>query len=419
MFDVDKWQEIFIALKKNKLRTFLTASGVVFGIFILITLLGIGKGFKNKMTANFGEFATNSAYFWTNTTTMPYLGLPKYRSYTFRNADLKTFKKRIPELEYIAPEINGWSSGAGANVHRLDKKGDFNIKGVSEENFLVDPIKIKEGRIVNQNDVRNKKKVVFIGERVREVLFEKDESPIGKYIKIKNVYFLVVGVIKPLNQNMGENKEESVYMPYTTLQQVYNRGDKFYAFLATAKKGYSIKTVQEKLFKEVSRIHKIHPEDKKAIGTFNLEDIFNQFNGFFHSITFLMWIIGVGTLISGIIGVSNIMLVVVKERTKEIGIKRAIGAVPRKIISQILTESVFLTTFSGFWGLVFGVGIVELVASNSPTSPEQDGMLLNPQVDFNVAIMAIVILVIFGAIAGYIPALRAIKIKPIDALRDE
>lgn len=416
MLDLDKWQEITAALKKNKLRTILTGLGVMFGILILVTLLGIGRGFQNNIQSSLGNFATNSTVFWVQRTTKAYKGLPRNRFYQFTNDDLVAIKRSVPELENIAPEINGWSGGATHNTFKADKKGNFRIKGTSPEMNKVNPVDITAGRFINENDLKEFRKVITIGPRVKELMFEEDEDPIGQYLKVNGIYLKIVGTIKPLSQNMG-NRDDIIQMPYTTLQRLYNRGDKFYSFLATAKVGESVDELQNSIFAILARRHSIHPDDKQAIGNFNIAKLFQKIFGLFNSIGFLFWIIGFGVLLTGVIGVSNIMHVVVKERTRELGIKRAIGARPSEVVGQIINESVFLTTFAGFWGLVLGVLIVELIGKMTEGSPNPQ--ILNPYVDINVAFIALGVLIFFGVLAGLLPAQRAIRIKPVDALRYE
>ena len=416
MFDIDKWQEITSALKKNKLRTALTGSGVMFGILILVALLGLGKGFQNKMKSDLGNLATNSTIFWTEQTTKPYKGLPRNRSFQFENSDLIAMKRSISGIENVAPEINAWSNGDPYNTFKKEKKGNFRIKGTSPEMNKVVPVDVLSGRFINENDLKEMRKVITIGPRVVELMFEYDEEPLGQYLKINGIFFQIVGTIKPLSRNMGMG-DDIVQMPYTTLQKIYNRGDKFNVFMATAKVGESVEGLEDEIVSLLARRHKISPDDKEAFGHFNLAKLFNKIFGLFNSIGFLFWVIGFGVLMTGIIGVSNIMHVVVKERTREIGVKRAIGARPLSVISQIVTESVFLTTFAGFWGLVLGVLIVEGIGSMFAGDP--NAMILNPYVDIKVAFIALGVLVFFGCIAGFLPAQKALRIKPVDALRYE
>ncbi len=416
MFDLDKWHEITSALKKNKLRTALTGSGVMFGILILVTLLGLGMGFQNKMKSNLGNLATNSTVFWASRTTKPYKGLPRNRRFQFENSDLIAMKRSIPGIENVAPEISAWSNGDPYNTFNKKKKGNFRIKGTSPEMNKVIPVDVLSGRFINENDLKEMRKVITIGPRVVELMFEDDEEPLGQYLKINGLFFQIIGTVKPLSRGMGMS-DDIVQMPYTTLQKIYNRGENFYQFMATAKVGESVEELEDDIISLLARRHKISPDDKEAFGHFNLAKLFNKIFGLFNSIGFLFWVIGFGVLFTGIIGVSNIMHVVVKERTREIGVKRAIGANPFSIVSQIVTESVFLTTFAGFWGLVIGVLIVE--AAGKMTAGDPNGMILNPYVDIKVAFIALGVLVVFGCIAGLLPAQKAMRIKPVDALRYE
>lgn len=422
MFDRDRWQEIFHTLKQNKLRTFMTAFGVFWGIFMLIIMLGSGAGLENGVSSGMGDFATNSVFIWTERTTMPYKGFPRGRRFFFKNDDIQAMRDNIPELKYLAPKIQGWSSGDGSNnTIRKNKTGAFSILGEYPEWNKIDPMELLQGRFVNDYDIEDKRKVAVIGTRVKEVLFEPDEDPLGEYIQIQGVYFQVVGVFKPLNTNInfGGEKEQSIYIPFTTLQKTYNYGDHVSWFSATSKDNASASIIEEKALKLLANRHNIHPDDEEAFGHFNLEEEFNQMNGLFMGIQGLIWIVGIGTLIAGVIGISNIMLVIVKERTKEIGIQRALGATPFNIMSQIVIESVFLTTIAGYIGLAVGVALVEGINYALINMGTDNEMFQRPEVDFNIAITALIILIISGALAGLIPARRAIRIKAIDAIRNE
>ena len=421
MFDLDRWQEIYTALKSNKLRTFLTAFGVFWGIFMLMIMLGSSKGLENSVFEDMGDFATNSAFIWARRTTMPYDGYPRGRRYNFTNDDMKALKDNIEEIDILAPRLQGWGAGDGENnVTRGIKTGAFTIQGDYPEINKIDPNKIIDGRFINYIDINESRKVCVIGTRVKEVLFEKDEKPVGKYIRVKGVYFQVVGVFEPMSgMNFGGEKEQTIFLPFTALQKAYNFGDEVHYFSVTAKDNIPVSVVDEKCRKLIRERHHIHPEDKQALGGFNLEEEFNKMRGLFGGIAALMWIVGVGTLLAGVIGVSNIMLIIIKERTKEIGIQRAIGATPWKIMSQIIFESVFLTALAGYLGLVCGVAIVEGVNYLLVSSGADMEMFKHPEVDFGIAIKALIILVVSGVFAGMIPAYRAIKLKPIDALRDE
>lgn len=421
MFDLDRWQEIFYTLKKNKLRTFMTAFGVFWGIFMLIIMLGSGRGLENGVSSGMGNFATNSIFIWTQGTTMSYKGFPRGRNFNFNNNDIQALRDNIPEIKYLAPKIRGWSAGDGTNnTVRKNKTGAFSIVGDYPEWNKIDPMEMLAGRFINENDILEKRKIAVIGTRVRDVLFDPEENPLGEYLRINGVYFQVVGVFIPLNTqiNFGGEKEQSIFIPFTTLQKTYNYGDIVGWFSITSHDDVSASILEAKVMELLARRHTVHPDDKDAFGHFNLEENFNQMKGLFNGIKALIWLVGIGTLLAGVIGISNIMLVIVKERTKEIGIQRAIGASPMNIMSQIMTESVFLTAIAGYIGLAIGVGLVEGINYALLKFGVENEMFQRPEVDFKVAITALIILIISGALAGLIPARRAVKIKPIDALRD-
>lgn len=422
IFDPDLWQEIFHTLKKNKLRTFMTAFGVFWGIFMLIIMLGSGKGLENGVTSGMGSFATNSMFVWTQRTSIPYKGLPRGRYFNFRNDDIEALKKNVPEIQYLAPKIQGWSAGDGTNnAIRKDKSGAFTIMGEFPEWNKIDPMEMLAGRFINKMDIDERRKVAVIGTRVREVLFEPDEDPVGEYIRLQGVYFQVVGVFKPLNTNInfGGEKEQSIIIPFTTLQKTYNYGDVVGWFSITSQDHVPVSQLEEKVLSVLARRHTISPDDKEAFGHFNLEKEFKQMTGLFAGISGLIWVVGIGTLLAGVIGISNIMLVIVRERTREIGIQRALGATPLQVTMQIVIEAVFLTTIAGYVGLVIGVGLVEAINYLLVNMGAENEMFKRPEVDFRIAVTALGVLVFSGALAGLIPAQRAIRIRPIDALRDE
>jgi len=420
IFDKDRWQEIFSVLKKNKLRTFFTAFGVFWGIFMLIIMLGSGKGLSNGVRSGMGDMATNSMFMWTQRTTVPFKGFPRGRFYNFNNSDTQALLDNIPEIEYIAPRIQGFNRTGDNNVVRAERTGNFRIQGDYPEYNLIDPVKMLKGRFINNLDLTNKRKVVVIGQRVFEEMFAPGENPIGEYLRISGVYFKVVGLFKSKKQDQQADFEnQQVFMPFTTLQKTYNFGDVVGWYSITAKKNVPVSTVEQKAKALMKQRHSIAPADDRAVGSANVEEEFRKMTNLFTGINTLIWIVGIGTLLAGVVGVSNIMMIIVKERTREIGIQRALGASPVSVISQILTESVFLTATAGYIGLVIGVAVIEgvnylLISMNAST-----GMFSNPSVDFNVALKALVVLVISGAVAGMIPANRAVSIKPIDALRSE
>ncbi|RLD61182.1 MAG: ABC transporter permease [Bacteroidetes bacterium] len=421
MFDLDRWQEIYSSLKHNKLRTFLTVFGVFWGIFMLMIMLGSSNGLTNGVTEGMKSFATNSAFVWTQRTTKPYKGFQRGRRWNFTNSDMIDIRKNIHEISELAPRLQGWGGDGSNNAIRGLKSGSFTISGDYPQINKIDAVSILKGRFLNNVDILEKRKICVIGSHVKDVLFENDEEAVGKYIKIQNVYFKVVGVFKPKNTkvNIGGEKDKTIFLPFTTLQQTYNYGDVVHYFAVTAKKGIPVAQIEDKVIKLLKKRHKIDPTDEQAVGHFNVEKEVRKINILFTGMSVLIWIVGIGTLLAGVIGISNIMLVVVKERTKEIGIKRAIGATPRKVIGQIISESVFLTTIAGYSGLVIGVGIVQGINLILQKSGADTGMFSNPGIDFNIAIISLIIIIVSGILAGLLPAYRAVKIKPIEALRSE
>jgi putative ABC transport system permease protein len=383
---------------------------------------GAGKALENGVLDGVRAFATNSAFFWTERTSVPYAGFQRGRRWEYDNSDIQYIRDNVKEVEYLSPRLFGWQQ-AGNNTIRGERTGAFSVYGDYPDYFKIDRWTPKEGRLINEIDIQHKRKVCNIGERVAEVMFEKDEDPIGQYLKISGVYFQVVGVIHAETRiNIGDGKkEETIVIPFSTMQTAYNYGNKVHFFSVTSQKGYSVSNLQEKLQKILKERHKVAPEDLQAIGSFNIEKEFIKFSSLFIGIQVLTWIVGLGTLLAGIIGVSNIMLVIIKERTQEIGIQRAIGATPTVIIKHIVAESVFLTVMAGYIGLSLGVGILEIMNQILQKSAGTDNELFfrNPEINLNMALSALGVLVIAGIFAGMIPAKRAIRIKPIDALRDE
>ncbi len=420
LFDRDKWTEIMHALGKNKLRTFFTAFGVFWGIFMLVIMLGSGKGLNNGVSEGMGDMATNACFMWTQQTSISYKGFPRGRRYRFNNEDTKALRDNIPELEYIAPRLQVFSAEGDNNVVRGERTAAFTVQGDYPDMNKIDPVKIHNGRFINVNDINDKRKVIVIGIRVRDEMFDKEEDPIGDYIRIQGVYFKVVGVYSSKkNDQQAERENQQIFMPFTTMQQTYNMGNAVGWYSMTAYKQFPASMVLEKAKKMMRERHSIDPNDERAIGSFNVETEFKKMENLFAGINGLIWIVGIGTLLAGVIGVSNIMLIVVKERTKEIGIQRALGATPMSIKTQIVTESVFLTALAGYIGLVLGVGVLELINLLLIKFGAATDMFTRPEVDFQKAITALFVLIISGALAGLIPARRATQIKPIDALRDE
>ncbi|ADQ78250.1 protein of unknown function DUF214 [Paludibacter propionicigenes WB4] len=416
MFDLDRWQEIWFTITHNKSRSFLTAFGVFWGMFMLVVMVGAGVALQRGMSSEIEGFATNSYFVWSEQTSEPYKGFKKGRTWTMENEDISLLINKVPEIQYLAPVLFG--SGGTNNVTRNDKAGSYGVKGNYPSYNQIDECKMIYGRYINDIDIAEKRKVCVIGERVYEVLFPNGENPIGKSIQVNGIYFQVVGVGRHTSSviNIGGRTEETVVLPFSTMQQAFNQGKTVHFMAVTAKPGIKVKVIEDKIRKVLSEKHSISPDDKKAIGGFNIEDIFTMFLYLGLGIAFLIWFVGLGTLFAGAVGVSNIMMVTVRERTKEIGIRRALGATPKNIITQILSESIILTLIAGVAGMMVGVGILSIVGI---LLSQGDQFFKDPQISFSVAIAALFILLVIGTLAGFIPANRAMNIKPIEAIREE
>ena len=421
MFDLDLWKEILSALKKNRMRSFMTAFGVFWGIFMLIVMSGTGKALENGVMDGIKAFASNSAFFWTEPTSKPYDGFQRGRRWNYKNTDIEYIRAHISDVEYLSPRLFGANTRDGDNTIRGKKTGAFNIFGDYPDFFKIDPWSPIKGRLINEIDIRQNRKVCNIGERVVEVMFDEQEDPIGEYIKINGVYFQVVGVVHAETRvNIGGGrKEETIIIPFTTMQKTYNHGDVVHFFSVTSDPGVPVSKVETRLKELLKERHHIAPDDLQAIGSFNIEVEWKKYTGLFTGIQLLTWIVGIGTLLAGVIGVSNIMLVIIKERTQEIGIQRAIGATPGTIIKHIVAESVFLTVMAGYIGLALGVGLLELLNMALESGAQDEVFFRNPEISFTMAVAALAVLVLSGIVAGLIPAKRAVSIKPIDAIRDE
>lgn len=416
MFDYDKWQEIFYALGKNKLRTFLTALGVIWGIFLLIILVGFGKGLKNGLYYGFEDFALKSVFVWPQRTTLPYGGFDRGRYWSFNDDDTKSIIDRVPEIKNISPRVT-----RNSNIVYGQNSKNYQVNGDYPAYNQIDPIKLNEGRFINIHDIKNKAKVAVIGLKVKNELFKAGEDPINKYIRIEGVYFKIVGVHKsPRPPERGGDWQNSwVNIPITTMQKVYNLGNRVDYYAISAQDWSNAYVIEDKVKKLLAERHTVSPEDQMAFGSENVEKQVKNLLDMLMGVNILIWFVGTMTLIAGVIGISNIMLVVVKERTKEIGIQRALGAKPSKIISTIIQETVFITFLAGFTGLFFATAIVEFIGKVFLSDTVNVGLMHRPEIDFSVGITAVLILVLAGVVAGFIPARRAISIKPIDAIRSE
>ncbi|WP_339838739.1 ABC transporter permease [uncultured Maribacter sp.] len=419
MFNKDRWEEILEVLSSNVFRTLATSFGVGWGVFILIILLAAGKGMENGIRADFGDIATNTMFIWTQNTTIPFKGLPKGRSFHFKLEDVQAIKDNVPNLRFISPRNQLGGFGGGNNVIRGLKTGAFNVYGDYPQIIRQEPMTITSGRFINQNDIEDKRKVAVIGEGVKNELYDKEEDILGTYLKIQGVNFLVVGTYKKKsNDGNGEEGQKELFVPFTAFSQAFNMGNDVGWMAITAQDGNSISDLKEKIVSVVKEKRKIHPDDKRAVGYFDLYEQFNRVESLFGALRWVAYFVGILVLLSGIIGVSNIMLIVIKERTKEIGIRRALGEAPWSIKKQILMESIFLTIISGMVGIVFGAAFIYGVNAVLDSVGPVD-MFVNPSVSLGVVISALVILVFSGLLAGFIPAQSAIKIRPIEALRAE
>ena len=414
-FDIDRWYEIWITITHNKSRSFLTAFGVFWGIFMLVLMVGAGNALNQGISSQVDGFASNSSFFWSDNTTEAYKGFRKGRSWNMQNSDIPILVNKVPEIEFISPML--FAGHADQNIFYGEKGGSYQVRGCYPEYNQIESSNIVAGRFINDIDIAEQRKVCVIGDRVAEVLFTNGTTPLGALIKVNGIYFRVIGVIKEKSSiNIGGPLAESVVLPFSTMQKTFNQGNAIHFLGVTSKPGVKMKVVQDKVSAILKEIHHISPDDKDAVGSVNVEEQFNMFNNLFIGIAALIWIVGIGTLLAGAVGVSNIMLVTVRERTKEIGIRRALGATPQNIISQILTESAVLTILAGVGGIVLGVGILSVAG----VALEQgDQFFKDPQISFSMAIGALFILTIIGTIAGFIPAKRAMMIKPVEAIAEE
>ncbi|MCC1483022.1 ABC transporter permease [Winogradskyella immobilis] len=419
MFNKDRWTEIIEALNANKVRTFLTAFGVFWGITILVLLLALTNGLRAGVTADFGNFATNSMFMWGQRSSISYKGLPKGRRLEYKVSDIEAIKAEIPELKYVSPRNSLGGYNGANNVTRNTKTGAFQIYGDYPEFIKQKPMDILEGRFLSYSDINAKRKVCVIGPDVVKGLYDKDEEVMGSYIKINGVNFLVVGTFKITN-SQGDTEEEAntVFIPFTTFNQAFNYGDRVGWMAITAEDKTSITQVKERVFDIVKSRHNIAPADQRAIGHRDIAEQFQRINGLFDILSIVGYFVGALILMSGIIGISNIMLIVVKERTKEIGVRRALGATPWAIKGQILQESLILTILSGMVGISFSALVIWIMNSILDAGGPVENFS-NPSVSMQVVFVALTILVISGVLAGLIPANSATKMKPVDALRIE
>ncbi|MBG43646.1 MAG: multidrug ABC transporter ATP-binding protein [Aequorivita sp.] len=420
LFSRDSWAEIIEALSSNWFRTVMTAFGVLWGIFILVILLAAGNGLENGIKQGFNGMATNSMFMWAQTASQPYKGLPKGRRYNFKTDDVDAIKQQVPGLRFVSPRNQLGGFRGSNNVVRGLQTGAFNVYGDYPEIIQQQPMDITSGRFINYSDINEKRKVAIIGSGVQSALYNPGEEVIGSYIKINGVNFLVIGTYKKKGNNGDpEEMQKEIYVPFTSFSQAFNMGDIVGWMAITAKDDFSITNLKTQIFDVIKLRHSINPNDDRAVGNFDLYQEYSKINGLFTALNFVAYFVGILVLLSGIIGISNIMLIVVKERTKEIGIRRALGATPWSIRAQVLLESIFLTIISGMAGIVLASGVLWLVNYKLSGMDTSEMMFINPSVNIGVVFIALTILIVSGLLAGLIPAQNAIKVKPVEALRTE
>ncbi len=417
LFDSDRWSEIWQTISRNRKRSIMTALGVFWGIFMLTVMLGAGMGLERLFRAQLGDMSTNTVLMQPQQTSVPYKGMPKNRWWRMVNSDVEVLKQ-LPEVLYASAAF--W--GGELHCSRSDRKGDYSLMGYSPDYQRINPQKILYGRFINDVDMQRKRKVCVIGTQVLKDLFPGGEDPAGQIIKVNNSYFTVIGVIRKQSSAMSfSDVERTIIVPVSLAQQMFGRGD-FVHMIAVAGRDDIASERVEKACKEILFArHLIAPDDEKAVWTIAVAEMLGRVQGLFRGIALLTWIVGLGTLLAGIVGVSNIMLVTIRERTQEIGIRRAIGAPPRAILSQILSESFMLTFIAGTLGLTAAVGLLSVADSvyRQVVASAQEGFDVSWQVSFGTAVEALAIIVAGSLLAGVLPALRALKIKAVDAIREE
>jgi putative ABC transport system permease protein len=413
---LDSWQEIVAALAHNKLRASLTACGVFWGIFMLIVMLGLGKGLERGTQRNLGGMVTRSVFVWPQHTSLPYRGLQPGRHVRFRNHDIQALQ-RLPGVAELAPrlQLGGWRDGV--NVVYGAKTANLTVLGDYPSFAQVEPMEQIRGRFINQRDLDQARKVAVLGTEARRILLG-EADPVGKYLKIKRVYFQVVGEISTdKGGDDGERIRSSIFVPFTTFQRSFNQRDRVGWFALTANDQVPADRLEASVRATLIGRHGIHPDDPQAIGSFNAAEKFAQVQNLFRGIENFVWFVGTLTLLAGMLGVSNILLITVKERTREFGVRKALGATPWAIVAMVVKEAVALTSLAGYLGMIAGVAALELLSR--AVARLEDAPLTSPEVDFRAAVLAAVVLVVSGVVAGIVPARHAARISPVEALRAE
>ena len=415
--DIDSYREILDTLTRNKSRSFLTGFGVFWGVFMLVALIGGGQGLKEMLEKNFEGFAQNTVIVWSQQTSKAYKGFRKGRWWSMDYKDITRLKQRVPELDIVAPALFApW--GKTNTAYYKDQKTTPRIQGCTPEYAKVIEPKLYYGRYINEMDMKEHRKVCVIGKRIYKELFKEGGDPCGKAIRIDSTYYEVIGVDYASSGGMNINgrAEQKVTLPLTLMQEIYNRGKEVDMFVATGRQGVVMSKLTDRIRESVTMGHFVDPTDEQAAMVFNTEVLFQMLDNLFKGVNFLIWLVGLGTLLAGAIGVSNIMMVTVRERTTEIGIRRAIGATPKMILSQIISESIVMTLVAGMSGILFGVMILQMLELGNT----EDGIVTaHFQIGFWTAIFAALMVSSLGVLAGRAPAARAMSIKPVDAMRDE
>lgn len=417
LFDSNTWQEIFGSISKNKTRTIITVIGVLWGIFIYVALSGAAKGLDNGFDKAFKTVAMNSMFVWAQNTSMPYDGFKTGRPMQLKLGDVETLENRIPEIQYIAPRITQGQFGSEpVYTVRGQKSGSYTLNGDYPIYTKISTKKIFDGgRFINQEDMNQARKVIVIGERVQQELYKKGEDPVGSYVRVGNVYFQVIGVHK-LAQGVSFDSDSAMFIPFSTYRKLYNSGDNVGYLCIAAYDDADVVQVEKDIKAILKSTHRVNPKDERAFGSFNLGERFGEIMGFADGLTFMSLVVGIATILAGVIGIGNILLISVKERTKELGVRRALGATPSEVRNQIILESVFLTLIAGVVGIILGAG---LLSGLNAFTKDADFPYANPTVPIPYVLGALAIMVILGTLIGLIPAQRAVSIKPIDALREE
>ncbi len=420
MIDIEKWQEIFQTLGQHKLRTSLTAFGVFWGIFMLTILLGAGKGLENGVIENFKTIPP-TAWIWSQSQTqLPYQGMPVGRSIQLKAEDVEGIRTNVPSVGkiYAQNSVGIWG-GAPAYTTYKNNNGSFSVQGTHAGMGNIHQQRISEGRYINEIDDEKRRKVAIIGERVKTQLFKSGEKAVGSDIIISGISFQVVGVYKTTDTNPSSTEEEKIYIPNDTLRYSFNQVSWVGSFIVIPKPGIHASVAEAAVKAYLAEKNKVDPKDLGVFGSFNLQNEFDKINGLFNGIKFFSWVVAIGTIMAGAIGVGNIMLIVVKERTREIGLRKALGATPGTIISMIMQESIFITALSGYCGLVVSVFLLEGVSALMEANGGKAGMFRHPEVDFTTAVSALIVLVVAGVLASLMPAAKAAAVNPIVALQDE